>query len=92
MRALCFEQSTFPKGYLEIDANNPVADQSACTAIVANRIELKKAPRLILHTNYSGTDVPVPQGLGPTEEVRLVDRRAPSSARHSRPTDRRCWC
>jgi len=61
-----------PKGFLTIDAKNTVADQSAYTAIVAKRLRLKDAPNLVLNTNYSATDVPVPEGLGPSSNLRLI--------------------
>ncbi|PLX35810.1 MAG: hypothetical protein C0606_17060 [Hyphomicrobiales bacterium] len=54
-----------PKGVLIIDATNTVADQSAYTAIVAERLELQSSPNLVLNTNYGATDVPVPPGVGP---------------------------
>lgn len=60
-----------PQGFFTIDAKTPVADKSAYTAIVARRIELKHSPNLTLNTNYHSTDVPVPQGLGPSSNVRL---------------------
>lgn len=61
-----------PRGYLTVDARNPVADRSAYTAIVAQRIELLQSPHLVLNTNYGATDVPVPDGIGPNASVRLV--------------------
>ncbi len=48
-----------------VNANQVVADQSEYTAVVARRIDLSQAPRLVINTNYGGTDVPVPKGLGP---------------------------
>jgi hypothetical protein len=60
-----------PQGFFTIDAKQPVADKSAYTAIVARRIDLKHSPSLTLNTNYHATDVPVPQGLGPSSQVRL---------------------
>ncbi|MCB1484613.1 MAG: pilus assembly protein [Hyphomicrobiaceae bacterium] len=52
-----------PKGELHIDATNPIADQSAYTAIVADKMRLYGGPHLVLHTNYSDTEVPVPEGI-----------------------------
>lgn len=54
-----------PRGNLVIDTQNPVADQSAYTAIIARRLELKGKPTLMINADYSATDVPVPSGLGP---------------------------
>ena len=55
-----------PNGVLNIDANKPIADQSAYTIVVARRVELYSGPNLVLNTDYEGTDVPVPKGVGPT--------------------------
>lgn len=52
-----------PKGELEVDATSPIADQSAYTAIVADKIRLYGGPHLVLNTNYSQTEVPVPDGI-----------------------------
>jgi len=52
-----------PKGELRIDANQPIADKSAYTAIVADTMRLYGGPHLVLNTNYSLTDVPVPEGI-----------------------------
>ncbi|KMO21834.1 hypothetical protein SQ03_02425 [Methylobacterium platani JCM 14648] len=55
-----------PRGTFSVRANQVVADQSEYTAIVANKIYLSHRPRLTLNTRYTDTDVPVPNGLGPT--------------------------
>lgn len=52
-----------PKGIFRVGSKQPVADQSAYTAIIANKIELNKYPTIVLNSNYSQTDVPVPGGL-----------------------------
>ncbi|CAN5543423.1 pilus assembly protein TadG-related protein [soil metagenome] len=54
-----------PKGTLVIDASQPVADESEYTAIVAHRMILRHGPELVLNSDYAGTDVPVPEGVGP---------------------------
>ena len=51
------------QGYLHVDANKPVADQSAYTAIVVRSLKLKAGPNLVLNSNYDATDVPFPPGL-----------------------------
>jgi len=61
-----------PKGILSIDANKPVADQSAYTVIVARQVHLSAGPDVVLNTNYGATDVPVPKGVGPLAGVALV--------------------
>ena len=62
-----------PNGNLIIDANNKVADGSAYTAIVVRRLKLSKGPKLVLNTNYRDTLVPVPDGVGPSSAVRLMN-------------------
>lgn len=52
-----------PRGELRIDAESPIADQSAYTAIVADKMRLYGGPHLVLNTNYDATDVPVPEGI-----------------------------
>jgi hypothetical protein len=58
-----------PNGNLVVDANNKVADESAYTAIVVRRLRLSKGPNLVLNTDYKGTLVPVPEGVGPQASV-----------------------
>lgn len=52
-----------PRGTFTVDAKNPVADLSAYTAIVVNRLNLRDEPKLTLNTNYHQTQVPVPKGI-----------------------------
>lgn len=54
-----------PQGEIIIDATKPIADKSAYTVLVVNQLHLYSGPNLILNSNYSGTDVPVPRGVGP---------------------------
>jgi hypothetical protein len=62
-----------PNGNLIVDANNDVAKESAYTAIVVRQLILKRSPNLVLNTDYNGTTVPVPEGLGPSNgDLRLV--------------------
>ncbi|MEM1377353.1 MAG: TadE/TadG family type IV pilus assembly protein [Pseudomonadota bacterium] len=63
-----------PNGRLEIDADTPISDESAYTAIIAKRIHLRSSPNLVLNTAYGSTDVPVPSALsGAGGDVRLID-------------------
>ncbi|HBK90954.1 MAG TPA: hypothetical protein DDZ68_04710 [Parvularcula sp.] len=55
-----------PKGRLNIDSVMPIADESAYTAIVARFIRISGSPQLVLNTDYAMTDVPVPEGIGPS--------------------------
>ena len=54
-----------PAGRLTIDAARPVADRSAYTVIVARQLDINSGPNLVLNSDYEGSDVPVPQGVGP---------------------------
>ena len=54
-------------GQLDVDSNQPIADRSAYTVIVARRINVTAGPALYLNTDYDGTDVPVPEGVGPRQ-------------------------
>jgi hypothetical protein len=55
-----------PRGILEVASLKPVADQSAYTAIVARQLRLHGTPTLVLNANYNATDIPTPEGVGPT--------------------------
>lgn len=63
-----------PHGILKIDASRPVADRSAYTVIVAERIVVKDGPTLVLNADYDGTDVPVPNGVGPRPATPALTR------------------
>ncbi len=52
-----------PNGELSIDANEPIADKSAYTAIVARQVTAYSGPTITLNTNYDLTDIPVPEGI-----------------------------
>jgi hypothetical protein len=52
-----------PQGEISIDANQPIADQSAYTAIVARKLTANSGPTVMLNTNYDASDVPVPDGI-----------------------------
>ena len=54
-----------PEGTLFIGASAPVAQISDYTVILVRRLTLSDGPNLVLNTNYAGSDVPVPQDLGP---------------------------
>ena len=54
-----------PRGEIIIDATKPIADKSAYTVLVVKQLHLYSGPNLILNTDYSATDVPVPMGVGP---------------------------
>lgn len=54
-----------PEGELIVDALKPVADQSAYTVLIVKQVRLYSGPNLILNTDYSASEVPVPMGVGP---------------------------
>ena len=54
-----------PNGRLFVGSTAPVAANSAYTIVVADTLELSAGPTLVLNSNYTATDVPVPQGVGP---------------------------
>lgn len=62
-----------PKGTLKIEAEGNVAEESAYTVIVAEQIEVKEA-NLVINSDYGGTDVPVPEGVGPHSSMVMLSR------------------
>ncbi|GGH28862.1 hypothetical protein GCM10007036_38360 [Alsobacter metallidurans] len=56
---------------IDLDTKGPgaLADKSAFTVVVTRRVQLKDGPNLVLNSNYAGSSVPVPQGVGPTGGV-----------------------
>lgn len=60
-----------PNSRLIIDADQPVAGDSAYTVVVAHEIAIANRSRLVLNTDYAATDVPVPEGVGPHSEIML---------------------
>ncbi len=61
-----------PEGSVYIDANQPIADRSAYTIIVAQQFGLASGPNLVLNSDYSATTVPVPKGLGPQDGTSVL--------------------
>lgn len=63
-----------PGNTLAINSQNPIADQSDYTVIIAKKFEMKDGPELVLNTDYENSAIPVPNGVGnkarPT--VRLI--------------------
>ena len=52
-----------PRGILKVETDNKVADESAFTVVIAKRMEFKGNSKLVLNSDYSATDVPVPDGI-----------------------------
>jgi Flp pilus assembly protein TadG len=64
-RARKFEGTIYlPKYGLTISGRNTIADQSDFTILIANTLSLAYGPNVVLNTNYSDSDVPVPDGVG----------------------------
>ena len=58
---------------LLVDANAPIAQESAYTAVVVRELNLRAGPHLILNTRYDETDVPVPDNIqGLSSNIRLT--------------------
>lgn len=55
-----------PNARLIVDGSSDVARESAWTVIVAQSVELRGAPSLFINANYEASDVPVPEGVGPS--------------------------
>jgi len=62
-----------PQGRLIIDATKPIADKSAYTVLVVRRIDLHDGPNLVLNSDYSASEVPVPKGVGPYGKIQLTN-------------------
>ena len=55
-----------PDATLIVEGSADVARESAWTVIVSQRLELKGSPQLFINANYTASDVPVPEGVGPS--------------------------
>ncbi|MBX3479797.1 MAG: hypothetical protein KF842_05315 [Caulobacter sp.] len=64
-----------PNAELSVTGSAKVADESAWTVVVAKSMAMSKSPSLVINKNYSGSNVPVPDGVGPVSaaNVRLVN-------------------
>jgi Flp pilus assembly protein TadG len=62
-----------PNGRLLVKAKNKVAETSAFTVVVARFVEVGSKTQMFLNSNYAATSVPVPDGLGPSGQPRLID-------------------
>jgi hypothetical protein len=56
-----------------VETAGNVAEESAFTVIVADRVDVKSA-QLVINADYAGTDVPVPDGLGPSSTMVTLER------------------
>jgi hypothetical protein len=53
-----------PRNKLLVDGDKPIASESAYTVIIAREFVLAEGPEIVLNTDYSLSDVPVPAGVG----------------------------
>ena len=67
-------------GFLEVSGDGVAAEDSAWTVIVAKQIKTKVTARILINADYEGSDVPVPNGVGPSgalpgggDGTRLID-------------------
>jgi hypothetical protein len=60
-----------PNGKFFVDKASRVGQASKWSAIIAYQIEVGDGPEIQINSNYSGSDVPVPTGIGPSGELRL---------------------
>lgn len=63
-----------PGSELYISAAGNVAQDSAWSVIVAKSITLANNPVLVINKNYAGSNVPVPEGVGPSSGVPRLAR------------------
>jgi hypothetical protein len=62
-----------PEATLWVDGKHKIADQSAWTVVVAKAVKMKGSPSLVINSNYAGTSVKPPDGVGPNAtDVRLT--------------------
>ena len=62
-----------PRGNLLVDPAADVAEKSAYTAIIVNKLTVDNGPSLVLNTNYGATAVPVPDGIRASADVVLAE-------------------
>ncbi len=54
-----------PNATLDVTSQGAVAQDSDWSVIVAQSVKLSNSPTLVINTNYVGSGVPVPEGVGP---------------------------
>lgn len=63
-----------PDAILMIDGKDKIADQSAWTVVVAKAIKMRGSPSLVINSNYAGSTIAPPDGVGPNAtDVRLTE-------------------
>ncbi len=65
-----FEGTVYlPNGEFIVAKESRIGQVSKWTAIVANKISIKSGPRLQINSDYSNSNIPVPEGVGPQGTV-----------------------
>ena len=68
-----FEGTVYlPKGRLWIDKASRVGQLSDWTAIVAKQVTIGDGPNLVINSDYANSDIPVPEGIAATSDIRLT--------------------
>jgi hypothetical protein len=52
-----------PKSQLELNSAADIGSDSAYTALVVNQLRVREGPNVVLNSDYTATNVPVPPGL-----------------------------
>ncbi len=60
-----------PNATLDVSSTGNVAQDSDWSVIVAKKLTLSNGPSLVINTNYVGSGVPVPKGVGPNNATVL---------------------
>ena len=60
-----------PNATLDVSSTGNVAQDSDWSVIVAKKLTLSNGPSLVINTNYVGSGVPVPKGVGPDNSTVL---------------------
>ena len=58
-----------PNAHLVVDTPGNVAQDSAWSVIVAKTLTLRQNPVLVINSNYAGSSIPVPEGVGPMKSA-----------------------
>ncbi len=54
-------------------ADNKVADRSPWTVVIAKQIKVEGSAKLVINTDYNGSSIPVPRGVGPNSGTHLTN-------------------
>jgi len=57
------------KGKFVADAAAQIGQKAKWTALIANKIEMRNSAALVMNSDYSGSEIPVPEGVWPASTV-----------------------